>query len=63
MQALNEMQMRAISGGYYKHVSKWISVYMGEKFYMTNPTGWMYFQDYDQSREPYAYLYAGYLEY
>lgn len=39
MQALNEMQMRAINGGYYKHVSKWISVYMGEKFYMTNPTG------------------------
>lgn len=31
MQALNEMQMRAINGGYYKHVSKWISVYMGEK--------------------------------
>lgn len=60
MQKLNETMQRAVNGGAVRYVEKW-QAYAGQKYYLTNPTGWMYLQRYDSNTG--LYLYAGYLDY
>lgn len=63
MQKLTEAMQREVNGGgVVRHVCRWQG-YAGQKYYIVNPTGWMYLMDYDPSRGDYGYYYCGYLEY